>query len=119
MNTETKQQPLDQEAARLSLYPLSIGMYYKGDSIKEIETMLRAFVDKDEFENAMAFKAGLVYLQSVNFNKLEVVDWMESMADMMEVDNGWFWRTIEKECDEYSKQAYNFKYTEDGRRKNQ
>ena len=111
MNTETKQQPLDQAAARLSLYPLAIGQFYKGDSLEEIESTLRAFVDKDEFENAMAYKAGLCYLQSVDFNINEVVEWMEDKADMMEVDNGWFWRTIEKECDTFSKQAYNFKYS--------
>ncbi len=107
-NEDTFTPNYDPKMARLSLYPLAIGEAYMGEDIATQEATLREFADNDAFEDAMVYKAGLCFLQSVKHDKELIREWIESSSDLLQTDQEWFWKTMQKESEKYSKQIYNF-----------
>jgi hypothetical protein len=107
--TKTMKPKYDNNLSRLSLYPLAISEAYSGVSIEKQERTLRALADGNDFEAAMMYKAGLCYLQKINYNYEEVREWIAESADLMETSPDWFWDSIAKESKQFSKQMYNFK----------
>jgi len=98
----------DIKVRKLSLYALAIGEAYAGVSLAKQEQTLRNFADGDDFDSAMMYKAGLCYLQKVNYDYEEVRDWIECSADLMAENPEWFWNSIEKEASQYTNKFYNF-----------